>query len=268
MKALQIQRVLEAATGRGADRFLVRDGFLAVADGAIPVFEHPLDVGEFTNYALQSLYRAYEVTKEPEEIFRRAIQETQEHFEVESIYASCSVVVAYKDGDQTVLCSLGDASLIARLEDEQDDLVLPGEPENDAGPGGRLIAKLLSKEKSYGLAWEEALPLMEERRNNPERPLQVFGDNPGAAENLVVRRVAGDKISALLLCSDGLTHLVKPFCGCDCMSSLLDDCLRDGLEATVSRLRRIEIKDDHMQDHPRSRLQDDLAALLLSPPRD
>jgi hypothetical protein len=187
-----------AKPGKGQDRLLVRDGFVAVADGATPLQPDWPDPGPFAEAALDRLWTARAVT-DPVVMWRMAIGELAATGQWRQPEVSCAAVTARVIGDAVELAVLGDCAAMVDLADGTAVSVT----EADFGQLEAAIRALPAVER--GEAW-----LAQRRFMNREDTYWIVGTDPAAAEHVVTWTAPLASIRGLLLFTDGLREVEGP----------------------------------------------------------
>jgi hypothetical protein len=248
---------------KGHDRFLVRESFLAVADGATPLaVDWRQDVGKFAEAALDALYeRSIQPELPMREVWRGAIADVRGQFGEVQPFLSCSVAMVRRRRGRLELATLGDCGILAARAD--------GSLINLVDSRLRLLD---SNAKALGdpCSVTERLILNRKRMNKPDG-YWTFSTDPAAVRGIEQRDEPESDIRSILLYTDGFYRVLNllGFPESD-PGELLKVVGSAGVGATLETLRRLEREEGAQGDHRQADLTaldgpDDATAIYLEP---
>jgi hypothetical protein len=183
-----------AAPAKGHDRHLLRDGFVAVADGATALVPGGRDPGEFAADALRSLWVAgANSSASGTQVWRQAIDSVRGLAGPEGATVSCSVVAVRERGTLLEFGRLGDCSVLVTLMN---------------GEVLRLYdTRIATLDRRAARSVFRRRRLVHNRRlMNTPAGYWIFADVPEAAHHTEFLTVEADQVDAFAMFSDGLSH--------------------------------------------------------------
>lgn len=230
--SLEVQACLSDVANKGHDRYLVRSGFMGVADGATPLEPHwPQDVGEFADAALSSLsQRAGNPASTLRDIWRGAVLDVLKIYGPTEPKLSTGVAIARAVGPELEVSTIGDCEILVELDSEVVNHI--------RDPRLRNLDALAAAKPSVE---EERFQLLSTRSSmNSENGYWIFAGNPEVANHIVSARYPIRNVSALLLYTDGFYRLVEPLGLVASPSQLVGLTRRLGAVEAMNLLRKHE----------------------------
>jgi serine/threonine protein phosphatase PrpC len=232
-----VHRAEWAFPGKGHDRALVLDHFAGVADGASPLGPAWADPGPFAQQALEELARAaLDRPGQVTEVFTAALEATGRLARAAPQPASCTVAVAWLDGDVVEIGVLGDALALVTSTD---------------GSVVRLTDRTVADLDARVLDVPELdrARMRREHRNRANTPegYWIYGDAPEAAHHVVRTRLRLTDVRTVCLCTDGLQRVPELGAMVDGTAAPDERRLADVLESVRTRSldgREVAAQDD------------------------
>lgn len=139
------------------------------------------------------------------------------------------------------LYCLGDSKVLLRLPDGMARDLDPFENPQEQATQAAVAALVAEGVTDPAARWDRLLPMLRARRaeQNMAVPPFVLCLQPHGAFAARTARLTAPPGAALVVMSDGLYRLVDTY-GVHSDASLLDACVRDGLDAVLDALRRFE----------------------------
>ena len=247
---------------KGQDRHLVRDGFVAVADGSSPADgSHGGAVAAFAERALANLHAARHRSLNHQ--FADAIERTAvPGLGISS--PSCAVGLVQSRGDELEIAVLADILVVVQhrggLTVVRDERVRVFDDRT-----GSEVARRIALGEEHAAARAAIRPMLEDQFTNYRNHAGgywVFADDPRAASELITARVPAADVEAVLICSDGFARLWDLFGNVPSARHLLEACRAD-LGRLGTDLRALERQPDSLVRFPRTSIHDDATAVLL-----
>jgi hypothetical protein len=184
---------------KGHDRYLCRDNFLGVADGATPLLDEWPDSGSFAAFALAALAdaaveRGRDTALDVSAVFERAIRRAALAFGWPGPTLSCAVAVVFWHDGHVTAAALGDCTASVLLRDGRTLTVL-----DSAVTALDEIADL-----QQGTDKDRAR-LANRFAMNDESSYWIFSDDASAAGHVTTVSVPEESVAGILLETDGRT---------------------------------------------------------------
>ncbi len=253
---------------KGQDAFLVRDGFVAIADGSTPLDRSTGGlVAAFANAALSTLSRLRH--KDTASQFAAAIAAVGGAYTAQTT-PTCGVGLVQARGRDLEAVALADVMVLIKHVDGSFTMVR----DERVGFYDNRSANAMQQLMAAGATPEEARagiqPLIADQfahhRNLPGG-YWVFANDPQAAREITAVGVALDSVDSILICSDGFARLWEVFGLYPGPEALMNAALTTPLEEMGATLRAVETLMDSMRSHPRTSRYDDTTAIVLTRPR-
>lgn len=199
--------------GKGHDFWDRSPSAVVVVDGATPLDESwPQDIASFAREIASRISAACDARGNDtiERIFKDTITELHEQFPPAGHKRTAGVTVARIHGDLLELALLGDLVAVAVADD---------------GLHVVSTSRLAELDEMARQDGTRAALLANRKLANVDSGYWVFGDDPGAANHLVVTQLPLASVQAVLLASDGYLR------GHSTPESALDEALSQGLRA-------------------------------------
>jgi hypothetical protein len=258
-----VESLLLPARGKGEDVALLRQDFVAIADGSTPLLRGKnIDAHAFAEHALEALATA--ATLPVREMFENALKSLASTARV-SEAPSCTIGLVRPVGDELEAAVLGDCTVVVTHRDSSHTVLKDERLQDFDERIARTLAADIARGSTEEEATENAREALVRNRDLANRPetYWLFSGNKAAAEHVLTATVPRADVESVLLCSDGFARLVHPFRLVEDEQSLADAAVAQGLLVLGKALRTAEEAAESMVDYPRLSTSDDASALLL-----
>ncbi len=258
-----VDELLLRAPGKGHDKYLVRDDFVAVADGSTPLGSADTDAETFAAEALHQLYEFRD--RSTNEMFEMALASLKpESVAGIAQVPSCTVGVLRVWNGFAEAAVLGDCCVAVRAGGEL-GVVEDRRLEAYDTAVAQTISDMVRAGSNLPDARRAVEPQLIANRNraNKSGTYWLFSGDPRAASQVRRMVFACDSLRSAILFTDGITRAISPFGLFEDVGAILNGTLATGLEAVGRAISSAEARDPDCSEFPRLSAYDDKAAVLL-----